>query len=47
MRRLCQYGFRHWFTYYGWPGSSSPVCVRCGAENPRYDRDRDPKAGDR
>ena len=35
-------GARHWFAYYGWPGSSSPVCVRCGAPNPRYDKDRDP-----
>lgn len=36
---------RHWFTYYGFPGSSSPVCLRCGAPNPRYRRDDDPKAG--
>jgi hypothetical protein len=40
----CGYGFsRHWFTYYGWPGSSSPTCVRCGVPNPKYDPDRDPK----
>lgn len=32
---------RHWFTYYGSPGTSSPVCRRCGAENPRYDPERD------
>jgi hypothetical protein len=36
MSRLCAI---HWFTYYGWVGSSSPVCVRCGAPNPRYDAD--------
>jgi hypothetical protein len=29
-------GRRHWFAYYGSPGTSSPVCVRCGAPNPRY-----------
>jgi hypothetical protein len=31
----------HWFAYYGHPGSSSPFCVRCGAPNPRYDKNRD------
>lgn len=36
---------RHWFAYYGWVGSSSPVCRRCGAPNPNYDEDRDPFAG--
>lgn len=25
-----------WFAYYGWVGSSSPVCVRCGRPNPNY-----------
>jgi hypothetical protein len=41
-------GGPHWYAYYGRPGSSSPVCVRygCDAPNPRYDRDRDPYAGD-
>lgn len=29
-------GYRHWFSYYGAPGSSAPVCQRCGAPNPRY-----------
>lgn len=33
--------FRCWYTYYGWVGSSSPVCVRCGHPNPNYDSDRD------
>jgi hypothetical protein len=32
----------HWFAYYGWVRSSSPVCVRCGAENPRYRPNDDP-----
>jgi hypothetical protein len=27
---------RHWFAYFGEVGSSSPVCVRCGAPNPHY-----------
>lgn len=29
---------RHWFSYYGFPGSSSPVCTRagCNAPNPNY-----------
>lgn len=37
---------RHWFAYRGWVGTSSPTCTRwgCDAPNPRYDRDRDPKA---
>lgn len=36
----------HWFAYRGQPGTSSPTCTRygCDAPNPRYDRDRDPKA---
>jgi hypothetical protein len=37
-------GARHWFAYYGWPGSSAPSCRRCGAHNPRYRRDDDPYA---
>lgn len=37
----CSEGMRHWFTYYGWVGSSSPVCRRCHAPNPNYDPDRD------
>lgn len=40
----CRNGARHWFTYYGMPGTSAPNCRRCGFANPRYDRDRDPKA---
>lgn len=38
---------RHWFTYYGWPGTSAPTCRRygCGAVNWRYDPARDPYAG--
>ena len=37
---------RHWFAYYGSPGTSSPTCVRygCAAPNPNYDRERDPNA---
>lgn len=29
---------RHWFSYYGFPGSSSPTCTRagCNAPNPNY-----------
>lgn len=42
----CTRGARHWFAYYGWVGSSAPVCRRCGAPNPYYDRDRDPLATD-
>lgn len=26
---------RHWYALYGHPGMRSPVCVRCGADNPR------------
>lgn len=38
---------RHWFAYYGQPGTSAPTCVRygCDARNPNYDPDRDPYAG--
>lgn len=32
----CKGGARHWFTYYGWVGSSAPTCRRCGAPNPNY-----------
>jgi hypothetical protein len=35
-RSRCPGHGRHWFTYYGAPGSSAPVCQRCGAENPGY-----------
>lgn len=44
MDQPCKFGARHWFAYYGWVGSSSPICRRCGAANPDYDRDRDPYA---
>lgn len=27
---------RHWFTAYGYPGTRSPYCVRCGAPNPYW-----------
>lgn len=37
---------RCWFAYYGWPGSSSPVCVRCGRPNPRYRPEDDVFKGD-
>jgi hypothetical protein len=33
---------RCWYAYYGYPGSSSPVCVRCGHPNPRYRQEDDP-----
>ena len=42
----CTRGARHWFAYYGWVGSSAPTCRHCGAPNPNYDIDRDPKAGE-
>lgn len=32
----CPQHQRHWFTYYGRVGMASPVCVRCGAPNPRH-----------
>lgn len=28
--------YRHWFVYDRFPGSSAPVCQRCGAPNPHY-----------
>jgi hypothetical protein len=41
-RKGCVMGSRHWFAYYGYPGSSSPTCVRgCGTPNPKYDPSRD------
>jgi hypothetical protein len=39
----CKTGGRHWYAYYGWVGSSSPVCVRCGEPNPNYRREDDVK----
>jgi hypothetical protein len=39
----CPVQARHWFAYYGYVGSSSPVCVRCGAPNPNYRPDDDPR----
>lgn len=43
----CRSGRRHWFAYYGQPGSSAPTCRRwpCEEPNPNYDPDRDPRAG--
>lgn len=35
---------RCWFAYYGWVGSSSPTCRRCGRPNPRYRPEDDPHA---
>lgn len=40
----CTKGTRHWFAYYGLPGTSSPTCVRCGIPNPKYEAARDPLA---
>jgi hypothetical protein len=40
----CTQAARHWWTYYGYVGSSAPTCRHCGAPNPNYDRDRDPHA---
>jgi hypothetical protein len=34
--------YRHFYAYYGWVGSSSPECRRCGAPNNTYDPSRDP-----
>jgi hypothetical protein len=39
----CNSGARHWFAYYGLPGTSSPTCRRCGAANPHYRPEADPK----
>lgn len=30
----CKYGYRHWFTLYGWVGVRTPTCQRCGDPNP-------------
>lgn len=38
----CPRNARHWFAYYGWPGSSAPICRRCEWPNPKYDAHRDP-----
>jgi len=38
----CRRSARHWFTRYGWVGSSAPTCRHCGEPNPKYDRQRDP-----
>ena len=46
MKNYCQWHARHWFAYRGQVGTSSPTCVRCGAPNPRYERERDPRAGE-
>jgi hypothetical protein len=42
----CKNRARHWFTYYGWVGSSSPVCRWCGAPNPNYRPEDDMRKGD-
>lgn len=34
-RSRCPGHGRHWFTLHGVPGGRTPVCVRCGAENPK------------
>ncbi len=34
-RSRCPGHGRHWFTLHGIPGGRTPVCVRCGAENPK------------
>jgi hypothetical protein len=34
-RVTCPGRARHWFTLWGMPGYRSPVCVACGAPNPR------------
>jgi hypothetical protein len=39
----CIWHWRHWFTYYGQPGTSSPVCRRCAAPNPDYRPEDDPE----
>lgn len=31
----CPNRTRHWFSLHGMVGVRSPVCVRCGAPNPR------------
>lgn len=31
----CPGGQRHWFTVRGCVGLRSPICVRCGASNPK------------
>lgn len=38
----CRHRARHWFTYYGWVGSSAPACRACGATNPNYRPEDDP-----
>lgn len=44
IKKRCSTGGRHWFTYYGWVGSSSPSCRHCGADNPKYRPEDDPFA---
>lgn len=34
-RSRCPGHRRHWFVLHGSPGARTPVCVRCGAENPK------------
>lgn len=31
---------RHWFTQYGAPTIRLPYCVRCGAQNPKWAKER-------
>lgn len=47
IQKRCTRGERHWFTRYGWVGSSAPTCRHCGADNPNYDPERDPLADDK
>lgn len=34
-RSRCPGHARHWFVLHGMPGARTPVCVRCGAPNPK------------
>jgi hypothetical protein len=34
----CPGNGRHWFSEYGSAGFVVPMCVRCGAPNPRWER---------
>lgn len=43
MTTRCPGHARHWFAYYGRPGTSSPTCRRCDSPNPNYRPDDDPR----